>query len=131
MASIFLRLHVANHRRLCNRFLRFIVRCFKKRKKNAALHFMPRINAVFALDLSPPLYGRLIARWRHGRWCHRCGKGPGFYSTRGPTGALVLLIYEKLSGSWMGKWREMPGILGDTRMPKAQSSSISTPSDMF
>ena len=39
----------------------------------------------------PPLYGRLIARWRHGRWCHRCGKGPCFYSTRGPTGSLLVL----------------------------------------
>ena len=26
----------------------------------------------------------LIARWRHGRWCHRRGKGPCFYSTRDP-----------------------------------------------
>ena len=41
--------------------------------------------------MSPPLYGRLIATWRHGRWCHCCGKGPCFYSTRGPTGSLLVL----------------------------------------
>ena len=34
--------------------------------------------------MSPPLYGRLIGRWRH-----RCGKGPCFYSTRVPTGSLL------------------------------------------
>ena len=39
----------------------------------------------------PPLYCRLIARWRHGRWCLRCGKGPYFYSTRGPTGSLLVI----------------------------------------
>ena len=33
-------------------------------------------------QFSPPPYGRLIARWRHGRWCHHCGKGPCFYSNR-------------------------------------------------
>ena len=36
------------------------------------------------------LYGRLIARWRYGRLCHRCGKEPCFYSTRGPTGSLLV-----------------------------------------
>ena len=45
----------------------------------------------FSRQMSPPLYGRLIARWRHGRWCHRCGKGPCFYSTRGPTGSLLVV----------------------------------------
>ena len=40
--------------------------------------------------MSPLLYGRLIARWRHGRWCHRCEKGPCFYSTRVPTGCLLV-----------------------------------------
>ena len=50
MASIFLRLHVANPRPLCDRFLRFIVRCFFEEKKNnpanhnAALHFMPHMK---------------------------------------------------------------------------------------
>ena len=32
----------------------FIVRCFL-RKKNAALHFMPRMNIVFALDVATAL----------------------------------------------------------------------------
>ena len=40
--------------------------------------------------MSPPLYGRLIARWRHGRWCHRCGKGPCFYSTHGHKGYILI-----------------------------------------
>ena len=35
--------------------------------------------------MSSLLCGRLITRWRHGiSWCHRCGKGPCFYSTRAP-----------------------------------------------
>ena len=38
MASIFLRLHVANPRPLCDRFLRFIVRCFL-RGENAGITF--------------------------------------------------------------------------------------------
>ena len=81
MASICLRLYVANPGPLCDRFLRFIVRCF----------FTEKINK---------LYGRLIARWRHccgtltGRWCHRCKVlplyRPCFYSTRGPTGSLLV-----------------------------------------
>ena len=83
----FLRLHVANSRPLCDRFLRFIVRCFLLKKNNAALHLM---NAVFMLDVATALYGRLIARWRHSRWCYHCGKGPCFYSTRGPTGSLLV-----------------------------------------
>ena len=66
MMSIFRRLHVANPRPLSDSFLRFIGRCLKK---NPAALWLP------------PLYGRLIVRWRHccgttGGWCHRCGKGP-------------------------------------------------------
>ena len=49
MASIFLRLHVAYPRPLCDRFLRFIVRWFLRKIiiNNEALHFMPRMNTVF------------------------------------------------------------------------------------
>ena len=46
----------------------------------------------------PPLYGRLIARWRHGIWCHRYGKGSCFNSTRGHTGSL--LVFTK--GNYLG-----------------------------
>ena len=53
----FSRLHVANPRPLCDRFLRFIVRCFLRKIiiNNAALHFMPCMNAVFALDVATTL----------------------------------------------------------------------------
>ena len=47
--------HVANPRPLCDRFLHFIVRCFLRKKNNAALHFMPCMNAVFALDVATAL----------------------------------------------------------------------------
>ena len=50
---------------------------------------MPCMNAVFALDVAT-LYGRLIARWRHGRWYHRRGKGHYFYPTRVATGSLLV-----------------------------------------
>ena len=67
----------------------------KKIRNNAA--FRHRRGDVYAARLMvlrnrsialrerwlPPLYGRLIARWRHGRWCHRYGKGSCFNSTRG------------------------------------------------
>ena len=43
-----------------------------------------------ARTMVPPLYGRLIGRWRHGKWCHLCGKGLCFHSTRGPTGSLLV-----------------------------------------
>ena len=39
--------------------------------------------------MMPPLYGRLIARWRHCRWCHRYGKGSCFNSTH------YILVYFK------------------------------------
>ena len=39
----------------------------------------------------PPLYDRLIARWRHGRWCHRYGKDSCINSTRGYTGSLLVI----------------------------------------
>ena len=42
--------------------------------------------------MMPPLYGRLIARWRHGRWCHLYGKGTCFNSTRGHTGYILVYI---------------------------------------
>ena len=51
----FSRLHVANPQPLCDRFLRFIIGCFYTKKNNAALHFMPRMNAVFALDAATAL----------------------------------------------------------------------------
>ena len=38
----------------------------------------------------PPLYGRLIARWRHGT----C-----FYLTRGPTGSLLVFLYSAVSSA--------------------------------
>ena len=56
----------------------------KKIINNAELHFMPRMNAVFALDVATAL------RQIRGRGCHRCGKGPCFYSTSGPTGSLLV-----------------------------------------
>ena len=57
MASIFLRLYVDNPRPLCEGFLRFIVRFFLRQIiiNNAALHFMPRMNAVFTLDVATAL----------------------------------------------------------------------------
>ena len=50
-------LHFANLRPLCDSFLRFIARCFSRIIiiNNAALHFMPRMNAVFALDVATAL----------------------------------------------------------------------------
>ena len=49
--------------------------------------------------MSAPLSGTLIiARWRHGRWCHRCGKGPCLYSTRVPTGSLLVIPKPHWSG---------------------------------
>ena len=62
----------------------------RKNNNNAALHFMPRMKTVFALDVATAL-GTLIARWRHCRWCHHCGNGPCLYSTRGPTGSLLVI----------------------------------------
>ena len=62
----------------------------------------------------PPLYGRLIARWRHGRWRHRYGNGSCFNSTRGHTCSL-LVYYNRRSSSlgsrcvpWLGKGLSMP-----------------------
>ena len=50
-------------------------------------------NRYIALreQMVSPLYGRLIARWRHDRWCHRYGKGSCFNSTLGHTGSLLAL----------------------------------------
>ena len=52
-----------------------------------------------ARTMVPPLYGILIARWRHGRWCHLCGKGPCLYSTRGPTGSLLVSTIREFTQS--------------------------------
>ena len=61
---------------------------------NAA--FRHRRGDVYAARLMiPPLYGRLIARWRHGRWLHRYGKGSCFNSTRGHTGSLLVITKNK------------------------------------
>ena len=44
-----------------------------------------------ARTMTPPLCSRLIARSRHGRWCHRYGKGFCFNSTGGHTGYILVM----------------------------------------
>ena len=86
MASIFMRLHVANPRPSCDRFLRFIVRCFSRKKNNnnnpanhnAALHFMVRVNAVFAFSATAL------------RQINRQMATLLWYINRGPTGSLLV-----------------------------------------
>ena len=65
MASIFMRLHVANPRSL-DRFLRFIVLCFFRKKKMSHFASDAMFMLQFSRKMSPLLYGRLIARWRNG-----------------------------------------------------------------
>ena len=88
---------------LCDRFLRFIVLFFLRKKNCAAFRhrhgdvyaarlMVLRIRSIALLrTMMQPLYGRLIARWRHGRWCHRYGKGSCFNSTRGHTGYILVI----------------------------------------
>ena len=65
-----MRLHVANPRPLCDRFLRFIVRCFFLRKI-IIITIQPIIMRHYISCRAWTQFSRLT-----GRWCHRCGKGP-------------------------------------------------------
>ena len=64
MSSIFMRLHVANPRRLCDRFLRFIVLCFVRKKNNVAFHHRRHVYAARLMILR----NRSIALRE--LWCH-------------------------------------------------------------
>ena len=60
----------------------------------------------------PPLYGRLIARWRHGRWCHRYGNGSCFNSTRGHMGSLLVYTEaRKVNTDWLDTCRALCHLL--------------------
>ena len=51
MTSIFLCLHLANPRPLCDRFLRFIVLCFLRKKNNVAFRHRRNVYAARLMDL--------------------------------------------------------------------------------
>ena len=67
MASMFMRLHVANSRPLCERFLRFIVLCFLRKQiiNNAVFRYRRYVYAARLMGLR----NRSIALRE--RWCHR------------------------------------------------------------
>ena len=71
MASIVLRLHVANPRPLCDRFLRFIVLCFLREKSvnNVAFRHRRNVYAARLMDMS----NRQIALRE--RWCRQFAWG--------------------------------------------------------
>ena len=89
--------------------------------------FRHRCDVYAARTIVPPLYGRLIARWRHGRWCHRCGKEPCFYPTRGPTGSLLVMSKTRISKNvdCMIQTRDKPVIQRIT-LYKTQSQNNTT-----
>ena len=82
MASICMRLHVANTRPLCDRFLRFNYCPFfftKKIINNVAFrHILRCLCCSFRIDVATALRQiRLIAGWRNGRCRAECGNVEG------------------------------------------------------